>query len=211
MTQERKQLDRRWLWLGALLLTIAVFFSVRSMTRDRLPVRVAAAIHMPLLSTISTNGRVEPEVNYEVHSPIATTVKAVYVQPGDEVPAGKLLMVLDDMQARAREATAESGVKTAQAALDAATHNGSQQERQVTAADETRARLDRDEARRSLDALTKLNATGAASKSEVARRGSGWILRKPVCTPWKQTSKSRYSPAEVERARAALGRCARPN
>ena len=39
--------------------------------------------HLPLVSTISTNGRVEPEVNYELHSPIATTVKAVYVQPGD--------------------------------------------------------------------------------------------------------------------------------
>jgi HlyD family secretion protein len=88
------------------------------------------------VSTISTNGRVEPEVNYEFHSPIATTVKAVYVQPGDQVAAGKLLMVLDDVQARARVATAESGVKAAQAALEAATHNGTQQERQAAAADD---------------------------------------------------------------------------
>ena len=53
-------------------------------------------------NTISTNGRVEPEVNYQFYSPIATTVKAVYVQPGDQVKAGKLLMVLDDVEARAR-------------------------------------------------------------------------------------------------------------
>ena len=38
----------------------------------------------------------------------------------------------------------------------------------MAAADETRARLERDEARRDLDALTKLNSTGAASPSEVA-------------------------------------------
>ena len=44
-------------------------------------------------------------------------------------------MVLDDMQARARVAAAESGVKAAQAALEAATHNGTQQERQMAAAD----------------------------------------------------------------------------
>jgi HlyD family secretion protein len=204
MTQERKRLDRRWLWLGALLLTIAVFFSVRSLTRDRLPVRVAAAAHVSLVSTISTNGRVEPELNYEVHSPIATTVKAVYVQPGDEVAAGKLLMVLDDVQARAREATAASGVKAAQAAMEAATHNGSQQERQMTAADGARARLERDEARRSLDALTKLNSAGAASNSEVAAARQRLDEAEASLHALDQTSTSRYSPAEVERARAAL-------
>jgi HlyD family secretion protein len=204
MTQERKQFDRRWLWIGALLLTIAVFFSVRSLTRDRLPVRVAAAAHLSLISTISTNGRVEPEVNYEVHSPIATTVKSVNVQPGDEVAAGKLLLVLDDTQARAREATAESGVKAAQAALEAATHNGSQLERQMTAADEVRARLERDEARRSLDALIKLNSAGAASNSEVESARERLETAQASLHALDQTATSRYSPAEVERARAAL-------
>ena len=204
MTQERKQFDRRWLWIGALLLTIAVFFSVRSLTRDRLPVRVAAAAHLSLISTISTNGRVEPEVNYEVHSPIATTVKSVNVQPGDEVAAGKLLLVLDDTQARAREATAESGVKAAQAALEAATHNGSQLERQMTAADEVRARLERDEARRSLDALIKLNSAGAASNSEVESARERLETAQASLHALDQTATSRYSPDEVERARAAL-------
>jgi len=52
------------------------------------------------------------------------------VQPGDHVPAGKLLIQLDDVQPRARVASAESGVKSAQAALEAATHNGTLQERQ---------------------------------------------------------------------------------
>jgi len=204
MTQERKQLDRRWLWLGALLLTVAVFFSVRSLTRDRLPVRVAAAAHVPLVSTISTNGRVEPEANFEVHSPAATTVRAVYAQPGDEVSAGKLLLVLDDLQARASEAAAESGVKAAQAALESATHNGSQQERQMTAADETRARLERNEARRGLEALTKLNSSGAASKNEVAAARQRLESAEASLNALEQTTKSRYSQAEVERARAAL-------
>ena len=204
MTRERKQLDRRWLWFGAALLTIGVFFAVRSLTRDRMPVRVAAAAHVPLVSTISTNGRVEPELNYEIHSPIATTVKAVYVQPGDEVKAGQLLLTLDDLEARARAATAESGVKAAQAALEAATHNGSQQERQMAAADQTRARLERDEAKRSLDALTKLNATGAASNYEVTAARQRLEAAEASLNASDQTSKSRYSPAEMERARAAL-------
>ena len=52
--------------------------------------------------------------------------------PATQVPAGKLLMMLDDVQARARLATAESGVKTAQAAVDAATHNGTLEQQQAT-------------------------------------------------------------------------------
>jgi HlyD family secretion protein len=204
MTQERTRLDRRWLWLGALLLTIAVFFLVRSLTRDRLQVRVAQAAHLPIVSTISTNGRVEPEVNYEVHSPIATSIKAVFAQPGDQVAAGKLLLQLDDMEARAHEATAESGVKAAQAALEAVTHNGTQQERQSATADRTHARLDRDQARRELDALIKLKSTGAASASEVAGAQARLETAEATLHASEESSNSRYSPAEIERARAAL-------
>ena len=159
---------------------------------------------MQLVSTISTNGRVEPEMKYELHSPIATIVKEVYGQPGDVVAAGKLLMVLDDLQARARLASAESGVKTAQAGLEAAIHNGTQQERQMAAADQTRARLERDDARRSLDTLTKLNLTGAASSSEVATARQRLEAAEANLHAAEQGAVNRYSPAEVERARAAL-------
>jgi HlyD family secretion protein len=131
-------------------------------------------------------------------------VKAVYVQPGDEVAAGKLLMTLDDLEARAHLAAAESGVKAAQAQLEAATHNGSQQERQVAAADSTRARLERDEARRNLETLTKLNSTGAASASEVAAARDRLDAAEASLHAQEQGSSNRFSPAEVERARAAL-------
>ena len=180
MTQDRKQLVKLWFWRGSFILLVIVFFTVRALTRDRLRVRVAEATHTQLVSAVSTNGRVEPEVNYELHSPIATTVKEVYVQPGDQVAAGKLLMVLDDLQARARAASAESGVRAAQAGLEATTHNGTQQERQMAAADQTRVRLERDEARRSLEMLTRLNSTGRLRPARWPRPGSGWRRRKPI-------------------------------
>jgi HlyD family secretion protein len=204
MNQERKQTVRLWIWRGLAVLLIVVFFAVRALTRDQLQVRVAAAADVQLVSTISTNGRVEPEANFEVHSPIATTVKAVYVQPGDQVAAGKVLLVLDDVEARAREATAESGVRAAQAALEAVTQNGTQQERQATAADVLRQRLERDNARRDLDALTKLNSTGAASSSEVAAARQRLDAAEVNLRALDQSQNSRYSHAETERARAAL-------
>ena len=164
----------------------------------------AKAVRQELTNTISTNGRVEPENNFEFYSPVPTTVKAVYVQPGDEVPAGKLLMVLDDVQARARVATAESGVKTAQAAVEAATHNGSQQERQAAEAETARDRLSRDQARHDLDALVKLKNAGAASASEVSDAQQRLDAAEAALHASEQGAKNRYSPAEVERARAGL-------
>ena len=204
MIQDRKQTARLWFWRGSAVLLIVVFFTVRALTRDRMQVRVAAAADAQLVSTISTNGRVEPEMNFEVHSPIATTVRAVYVQPGDQAAAGKVLLVLDDVEARAREATAESGVRNAQAALEAVTQNGTQQERQATAADVMRERLERDSARRDLDALNKLNATGAASASEVAAARQRLDTAEVNLRASDQSANSRYSPTEIARARAAL-------
>ena len=204
MNQDRTQTVRLWFWRGSAVLLIVVFFVVRALTRDQLQVRVVAAADVQLVSTISTNGRVEPEANFEVHSPIATTVKAVYVQPGDQVAAGKVLLVLDDVEARAREATAESGVRAALAALEAVTQNGTQQERQMTAADVMRERLERDNARRDLDALPKLNSTGAASSSEVAAARQRLDTAEVNLRALDQSQNSRYSHAEIERARAAL-------
>ncbi|MGA2276320.1 MAG: efflux RND transporter periplasmic adaptor subunit [Terracidiphilus sp.] len=204
MTENRTQSVRLWMWGGLAIILIVVFFSVRALTRDRLQVRAGVAARIPLVSTISTNGRVEPVVNFEIHSPLATTVKSVFVQPGDIVAAGKLLMTLDDTQARAREASAESGVKSAEAALEAATHNGSRQERLMAGADETRARLERDSARRSLDSLIKLNSTGAASNNEVAAARQQLKSTEATLQALEQSAKSRYSPVEIEQAQAAL-------
>lgn len=204
MAKERTQLDWRWAWLGAVVILVLVFTSVRSLTRERLQVRVVEVVHRSLESTISTNGRVEPEMNYQVPSPLATTVKAVYVQVGDKVAAGKLLLVLDDMQARVRLASAQSGVKAAQAAVEAATHNGTREQQQATAADLTRARLDRDQAQHDLDALIKLNSTGAASASEVSAARQRLDTANATLQASQTSSQGRYSLAEVERAQAAL-------
>jgi HlyD family secretion protein len=206
MAEERKRSDRLrlWLWRGFGVVLVLVFFTTRFLMREELPVRAARVGHERLINTTSTNGRVEPEVNYQIHSPVATTVKAVYVEPGDRVPAGKLLMLLDDVEARARVATAESGVKAAQAALDAATHNGTLQERQTAASDIVRTRLERDQAQKDLDALVKLKQTGAASASEVVAAQERLDTAETSLRAADQSARSRYSTPDVERAQAAL-------
>jgi HlyD family secretion protein len=206
MSEEKKQSDRvrLWLWLGLGVVIVVVFFAARYLMREELPVREVQVSHQRLENTVSTNGRVEPEMPYEFYSPVSTTVKAVYAQAGDKVPAGKLLVEMEGMEARARLATAESGVKAAQAAMEAATHNGTQQEQGMAAAEVTRGRLERDQAKHDLDALLKLKQMGAASSSEVAAAQERLNTAEANVHASEQSAHSRYSSAEVERARAAL-------
>jgi len=112
--------------------------------------------------------------------------------------------VLDDVEARARLATAESGVKTAEAALEAATQNGTLEQRQASVAELARDRIDRDQAQRNLDALTKLSASGAASPSEVAAARQQLDTVEANIRAAELSAQGHYSTAEVARARAAL-------
>lgn len=204
MVTERKQLDRKWLWLGAVIVLILVYFGVRTLTRDRLAVRAAEVAQEALASTISTNGRVEPVHNVEIHAVMGASVKAVYVQPGDSVAAGKLLIQLDDIEARAKLAGADSAVKAAQATLEAAKQNGTLEQRQASEAEISRDKLEQAQAQRDVDALVKLSSTGAASPSEVSAARQRLATAEANLHAAEQSGQSRYSPAEIARAEASL-------
>ncbi len=197
-------MDRKWLWIGAAVALIAVFLAARFLLRDRLPVRVARVDYTPLSNTVSTNGRVEPVRNYQFYSPLATTVQAVYAQEGEQVSAGKTILKLDDVAARAQVASAESAVKAAQAAEDAAMHNGTLAERQAATAEIAQDRLTLDQAKHDLDALNRLAATGAAAPSEVAAAQSRLASAEDSLHAAEQSAQHRYSPAEIARAQSAL-------
>jgi len=204
MVAVREQTSRRWLWAVSAVVVIAVFFVARYFLRERLPVHLAEVSLATLHNTISTNGRVEPIVNYQYFSPINTTVKAVHVQVGDKVPAGKLLITLDDVQARAQVAAAESGVKTAEAALYAAMHNGTQAEQLSAAAEVEQDQLTRDQAQHNLDALTQLAATGAAAPGEVLAAKQQLQTAEASLAAAQKSAQGRYAPVDVARAKAAL-------
>lgn len=204
MAEARRQSGRRWLWIGSAVVLIVVFLMARSLLRVRLTVRAAQARHERIVNTVSTNGRVEPEHPYQFYSPIATTVKATYVQTGDVVPAGKLMVVLNDVEARARVAAAKSGLDSAQAALNAVLHNGTLAERQASTAEIAQDRLSVDQAQHDLKALLGLQATGAAAAGEVTAARERLATAQAALSAAEQTANERYSPDEVARARAAL-------
>ena len=95
-------------------------------------------------------------------------------------------------------------MKSAQVALDAVTHNGTQAERQASAAEIEQDRLTRDQAQHDLDALTKLVAAGAAAPGEVIAARARLNSAQASLDAAQQSAHHRFSADDVARAQAAL-------
>ncbi|MGI8769812.1 MAG: efflux RND transporter periplasmic adaptor subunit [Acidobacteriaceae bacterium] len=194
----------RVLWTVAALLLILVFFGVRRMTREKLPLRVAAATRQDLVRTVSTNGKVEPQVNFEAHAPLPGVVKHLYVHSGEKVHKGQLLLSLGDADAAAKAASALAALRGAQASDQATQQGGTQEEQLALSAELSKAKLDRDQAQHDVDALTKLQSQGAASASEVAAAQQRLALANASLQSVEQRKTSRYGKDDLAHAQATL-------
>ena len=204
MADEKNINWRLWFWRGSAVLLVVIFFVARSFTREKLQIRAVPASRSNLVSTLSTNGLVEPIVNVEFHAPLATTVKAIYVKAGDEVAAGKLLMELDAVNARARVASAESALQAAEVGYDAVRQGGTLEERQSLSSNISHARLDVEQAKRNRAALVKLEGSGASSASEVAASEQQEKQAEDSLRLLEERQGQRYGADELARAKAQV-------
>jgi len=173
-------------------------------TRTKLPIRVAPVQFGEITSSISTNGIVEPQLNFEAYAPYPGLIKALYVHEGDRVPEGKLLVAMDDSEAQTRLASALSSLSAAQAQYDAVLKGGTQQERFTLGGDLTRTQADRDQAAKQLATLQKLESQGSASASEVAAAQQRLDQANLSLHLLDQRRDSPYAPIDLEHAKAAL-------
>ncbi|MGA8541462.1 MAG: efflux RND transporter periplasmic adaptor subunit [Terriglobales bacterium] len=194
---------RRW-WITALAIFAGVIVLAAFVTHrdDAIQVRTAVVEQTAIRSLVSTNGKIEPVNNFEAHAPVATTVRQIYVKEGDSVKKGELLLVLDDADARAQAARAQTQLKGAQADLGAAERGGSQEEMLSLEAQLVKANTDRDSAQRNLDALKKLELEGAASAGEVLEAQNALARADAQLTFLRQKQTKRYSKAELARVDA---------
>jgi HlyD family secretion protein len=192
------------LWTLAAILLIIVFFAVRRLTREELPLRVAQATVQDLITTDSTNGRVEPQRNFEAHAPAPGTVKRLYVRAGERVPKGKLLLSLDDADAFAHSASAVASLRGAQANYQATEQGGTQEERNALAGELATAQMHRDQAQHALEALKKLAAQGAAAPGEVASAQQRLDLANTSLATIQKRQTARYSSADMAHSKADL-------
>jgi HlyD family secretion protein len=204
MAKHEKRTSSRWIWLSAAAGLVVIFYFVRMATLTRVPVRTAFVVRSELKSTVPTNGKVEPQFNFEAHAPYAGLIKALYVHEGQRVSEGTLLLSMDDTDAQARLATSLAALKSAQDVYNATILGGTQAERISLNGEVTKTRIDRDQAQRDLDALKKLQMTGAASASEVATAQERLDTDNAALANLQQRKINSYNADDLNRAKASL-------
>jgi len=191
-------------WTVLLLLAIAIVFTVRRLTRERVGIRTATVSYQNLDSSTSTNGKVEPIHEFQAHAAFPGVIQKIYVGVGDKVNVGTLLARMDDSEIKARLAASALSISSAKVGLSSTEQNGSQEERLMLANDIARAKMQQQQAANDLAALKQLQQKGAASAGEVAAAQQRLDTATSSLDGMTARSKSRFSPGEVERARQQL-------
>jgi HlyD family secretion protein len=164
---DKKLRNRTLLFL--LLAGIAVFAFIRLSNRQ--PVAKIAAVlpvRQNIVSSISSNGKVEPIAPYSIRAQLDTFVQRVNVSEGQNVKKGELLLELNVKDAAAQLAAAKSKLLKAEEDLRAAKAGGRADEAARVSGDLAKAQAERDRLQRSHDSLARLLTQGAATQDELA-------------------------------------------
>jgi HlyD family secretion protein len=203
-TTETRRLNPLMLWVIFLAVIGLAFVIVRATSREAVEIRARAVTRQNLLSTVSTNGKVEPIDEFQAYAPAPGIVAKVYVQVLQKVRIGDLLLKMDDSDAVAKLATATANLRTAEATLHDMEHGGSQEERLTLSGDQSRAQLQQQKATKDLAALKELQLKGAASPSEVAAAEQQLQAANNALQGIQMRGTQRYSPADKARIEAQV-------
>ncbi len=178
---------------------------LRYVARSEPPeVPFARVTRQTLVSTVRTNGKVEPLEWFQVRAARDGAVARVAVERGATVAQGALLAELDIGNAQAELAAAEARIAEAKAELEMLRKGGSPARLAAIEADLAAARLELDSARRELAALERLAAKQAATGLEVATATERVRKAELRIDALESERKTLVLPADVEAAMARL-------
>ncbi len=121
-----------------------------------------------LVSSITSNGKVEPIAPYVMRAQLDTFVQRVKVHEGQAVKKGQLLLELDVMDAAARLAEAKAKLLKAEDDLRAAKAGGKIDDAARVTGDLAKAQAERDRMQKNHEVLLRLIAQQAATQDELA-------------------------------------------
>jgi len=201
--QDASQKKRNF-WVIVALALLAVAILLHYSSRGAIQVRMGTAEMGELVSTLATNGVVQPTHNFAAFSPLPGTVKAVYVHEGQKVKKGQLLISLDDTTARTQVAAALAAVRGAEAQLEALRKGGTRHEQITRTSDIGKAKAARTQEAATLATLEKLQQQGAASTSEVSAARRALAADDAVLKSLRQQQTQGYAPIDLQHATANL-------
>jgi HlyD family secretion protein len=164
---DKKLRNRTLLFL--LLAGIVAFVLIK--VSGRQPVAKISAVkpfRHNIVSSITSNGKVEPIAPFNIIARLDTFVEKVSVSEGQNVKKGQLLLELNVKDASSQLANAKSRLLRAQEDFRAAKAGGRTDDAARVDGDLAKAIGDRDGLQRHHDSLVRLLAEGAATKDELA-------------------------------------------
>jgi len=164
---DRKLRNRILLYL--FLAAVLAFVLIRLSGRKPAPkISAVTPVRENLISSISSNGKVEPISPYVMRAELDTFVEKVYVSEGQQVKKGQLLMELDVKDAAAQLAETHGKLPQAQDDLRVARAGGKPDQAAKVAGDLTNAQKKRERLQKNHEALVHLMAQQAATQEELA-------------------------------------------
>lgn len=164
---DRKLRNRILLYL--ILAGVLAYVGIALSGRKPAPkISAVTPVRENLTSSINTNGKVEPISPYVIRAELDTFVKKVYVNEGQTVKKGQLLMELDVKDAAAQLAETRSKLVKAQDDLRAARAGGRPADVAKVDTDLSNAKADRDRLQKNHDKLAQLISQQAATQDELA-------------------------------------------
>jgi HlyD family secretion protein len=164
---DRKLRNRILLYL--LLAGVLAYLLVELSGRKPVPkVAVVEPTRENLVSSISSNGKVEPIAPYVMRAQLDTFVEKVTVHEGQAVKKGQLLLELDVKEAAAKLAEAKGRLLKAEDDLRSAMAGGKIDEAAKIASDLAKAQARRDRLQKNNEVLQRLVARQAATQDELA-------------------------------------------
>jgi HlyD family secretion protein len=154
--------------LAILLVGVAVIGTWVALKKTSPPaVNFTKVTRETLVSSLNTNGKVEPVEWMPVRSERAGIITRLWISKGQVVRKGDPMVELDTRVVSADLSRAQAAIQEAQAQEKVLTQGGRVAERQQIEADLSRARLDRDAAEKNYQALDRLVAKQAATRQEL--------------------------------------------
>jgi HlyD family secretion protein len=164
---ERKLRNRILIFLA--LAAIVAFVLVKLSGRQPVAkIMAVKPVRENLVASVSSNGKVEPISPYVMRAQLDTFVQKIHVTEGQPVKKGQLLLELDVKDASAHLAQAQARLLQAQDDLRAAQGGGRSDSAAKASGDLAKAIAERDQIKRNHDALQRLIALQAATKTELA-------------------------------------------